>query len=503
LEHDALWIETAIEQRLAQLKALELSDDDLRLMCTTHELASDVTEAVLATVNEAKEVSEIERIAADFRRNYKPPIMPVNAWLRAERVVATQVMLARSIRRNTDRSIAELRAERGVKVVSSAGTQRYQVTLRFEDNEVLRLECGEGEDVVSAALRDDILLLSQCRVGQCATCKATCTKGERRLGDGVNVYSLPQEEQDVGMVLLCQTYPESNLEIDLPYGRDMVSMGPRVVGQDLRVRIFSFDLVTPRVYRLVVEHLNPTTLRPRELSFTPGQYVNVLIPGTDQWRSFSMASTPRDDGHIEFFVKRIPGGLFSEAFWTSARVGLELTIQGPFGMFHVNRRSGRPRAFLAGGTGLAPVLSMLRHTQETADTTETRVLVAVSESDSALGEVELASLQKRWPSVSVQRVVTSSRSDSGVIDQFRALLMSFATLPDAYLCGPSGLISAAEAVCRSAGLPGRHIYTERFLPSGPSQHSRTNPRPSITPMRNRMDGPAGLHDVSRILPRKR
>jgi methane monooxygenase component C len=279
------------------------------------------------------------------------------------------------------------------------------------------------------------------------------------------VYSLPPEEQDQSLVLLCQTYPTSDLTIELPYNRDMISFGHRAGTEYLLTRIHAFERCTPSVHRLVLEHLNPKTMRPRALSYTPGQYLNVSIPGTDQWRSFSMACPPRDDGLIELLVKDLPGGLFSEHFWKSARVGLELVVQGPYGMFHVNRHSGRPRCFLAGGTGIAPILAMLRHMQQTQDTTPARVTLHLGADDAQLCADELAGLQKAMRGLQVERV-TASRSDPRSLETFMAGVAGFATPPDVYLCGPEGLVVAAEQACRGGGLDPRQIYCERFVPTG-------------------------------------
>lgn len=473
LYHDSLWIENAIEQRLAQLKAVELSDDDLLERCSSGELAKDVVTQLVAKVETMTDWRDLEFMALECRRKFKPPVMPVNAWLRFERALVTKLMVARGERRARELSIETLRAERGAKLVGDRNMRTHLVTARFEDGETLQFECGEQEDVISAALRDQVILLSQCREGQCTTCKAVCEKGDRQLGD-VNVYSLPQEEQDAGFVLLCQTYPRSDLTIDMPYAKEMVSVGARNVHGDLLVRIHTFEKSTPSVHRLVLEHLNPKTKRPRELSYTPGQYLNVGIPGTDEWRSFSMASPPRDDGLLEFFVKEIPGGLFSERFWASAHVGLELSAQGPYGMFHVNRHGQRPRLFVTFGTGIAPVLAMLRSMRQSQDKTPTVLLIVVGDDDRGLCEAEIRELEQSMPGFTVERCAqpVDSRSASRPMERLRELLSTYAFPPDVYLSGADELVLAAETLCREQGVSMRQIYTERFHPTGLKARAR-------------------------------
>ena len=95
-----------------------------------------------------------------------------------------------------------------------------------------------------------------------------------------------------------------------------------------------------------------------ELTFLPGQYVNIAVPDTDETRSYSFSSAP-DDKTLSFLVKLTPGGVMSTYLDERAKVGDQLTFTGPNGSFFL-REGDRPALLLAGGTGLAPILSILR-----------------------------------------------------------------------------------------------------------------------------------------------
>jgi benzoate/toluate 1,2-dioxygenase reductase subunit len=101
------------------------------------------------------------------------------------------------------------------------------------------------------------------------------------------------------------------------------------------------------------------------LPFLPGQYVNMGVPGSPQTRPYSFSSLPKD-GLVEFFIRNLPGGAMSRYLFDRAKPGDTLSISGPYGTFY-QRDITRPQLFLAGGTGLAPFLSMLekiRHRPE-------------------------------------------------------------------------------------------------------------------------------------------
>ena len=91
----------------------------------------------------------------------------------------------------------------------------YKITAYTEDGQVIEFPASPNEDVVTSALKQDVILLMSCREGGCATCKAECTDGEYEMANA-SVQALPPDEEENGFVLLCCTYPRSNLTLNLP-----------------------------------------------------------------------------------------------------------------------------------------------------------------------------------------------------------------------------------------------------------------------------------------------
>ena len=144
--------------------------------------------------------------------------------------------------------------------------------------------------MVTSALKQHVILLTSCREGGCATCKAECTDGDYELANA-SVQALPPDEEEDGFVLLCRTYPRSNLTLNLPYTFDRVCI--QKASGEWAGEILVAERVSSNVMRLVIRPADPETGRPVQLKFWPGQYMDIEAPGTNVWRSYSMAGTAR------------------------------------------------------------------------------------------------------------------------------------------------------------------------------------------------------------------
>lgn len=343
----------------------------------------------------------------------------------------------------------------------------YQIVIETEDGETCSFECGPTEDVVSAGLRQSVILLTSCRAGGCATCKGDCTDGDYELVD-VKVQALPPDEEEDGKVLLCRTFPRSDLHILVPYTYDRISF--QAIQTNWLAEIVACDKVSSNVVRLVLQCLTADGAAAISLNFVPGQFVDIEIPGTHTRRSYSMASVA-EDGALEFFIRILPDGAFSKFLTTQAKVGMRVDLRGPAGSFFLHDHGPRPRFFVAGGTGLSPVLSMIRQLKNASDPNPAKLLFGVTNRDELFYLDELKQLQGSMPSLDVQVAVVNDSGGNGVakgtvIDLLRAELTKLDSKPDIYLCGPPGMIEAAFATASTAGVPREQVYLEKFLASG-------------------------------------
>jgi propane monooxygenase reductase component len=213
------------------------------------------------------------------------------------------------------------------------------------------IDCDEEESVLDAAFRHGFNLVYGCREGQCSACKAYLLEGEVVLKP-YSTFALSESEESNGYTLLCRAMPEEDLVVELlHFDPDNYKLENEI--RDGHGVVTEIEDLTHDISRLVLE-----VSEPGDFSFLPGQYVDVWVPESDARRSFSMANLP-GDGRIELIIKRYPGGRFSGLLDGEIAVGDELHFTGPYGAFHL-RESDRPILMVAGGSGMAPILSLLR-----------------------------------------------------------------------------------------------------------------------------------------------
>lgn len=209
-----------------------------------------------------------------------------------------------------------------------------------------------GQPVLDAALAAGLNLPHSCKSGHCSSCRARLRTGEIRYPNGRPLGITAAEEQG-GHILLCQARPVTDLVVE---ARLIASVGDVEI-KTLPCRIARLTPLAPDVMQVWLRLPAVETLH-----FQPGQYLDVLLEGGRR-RSFSIASPPHDSELLELHVRRVPGGGFTDRLFGTLAAGALLRIEGPVGQF-TYRPGSRPVLLIAGGTGFAPLKSMLRHVLE-------------------------------------------------------------------------------------------------------------------------------------------
>ena len=337
----------------------------------------------------------------------------------------------------------------------------FLITLHFEDDQERRIRVGQDESVLDAALRQDIPLVHQCRSGSCSTCIAQLLAGNIEMAPE-RPTSLLVAEAAEGKRLLCSSYARADSEVRLHYPASLI-YGTQ--SQTLRATVATLEWPSASVAKLGIEI--PENI---EFSFQSGQYVRLKVPGGVEWRSYSMASTARDLPRMDFLVRILNGGLVSEYLRTRCRVGDEILVQGPMGAFILHSPRA-PQIFIAGGTGLAPILSMLDEIRYRPGPRPLMLLSFGCASEQQFfyrDEIEL----RQWWMPELQVVLSADRVDSvdSVLRQgtpVAALEHERFTYPlaVAYVCGPPPMIEAAKLQLTEMGLAPERIYAEQFVAS--------------------------------------
>jgi ferredoxin-NADP reductase len=208
-----------------------------------------------------------------------------------------------------------------------------------------------------------------------------------------------------------------------------------------------------------------------------GQHVDVRLTAPDGYsavRSYSIASAANGEKRIELTVERLPDGEVSPYLTQELRVGDLLELRGPIGGWFVWRaEQTEPVQLVAGGSGIVPLMSMIRSRATAGSTSPFRLLYSVREPEAVFYRDELQTLSAQDPSVSIMYAYTRATPINwprpvGRIDA--ALVAATAwpanLSPTCYVCGPTSFVETASDLLIAAGIGGDLIKAERFGPTG-------------------------------------
>lgn len=337
----------------------------------------------------------------------------------------------------------------------------YDVTLVTADGQESTVHCEPGTTVLAAAEDAGMMLKASCESGGCGACSAVLKGGRVQMGShDPNVLEVPEDQ---GGILLCRSVPEGDCRIELPYGQDKIVIGPPTLHE---AEITALDRVADGVMRVAL------TLRPGEdgsasADFESGQFVRIMVPGTDARRCYSPANVANWDGMLEFYVRLLPGGAMSEYLSERAAVGDVLTVSAADGDFGLAENGLRPRWFLAGGTGLSPLLSMLRKMAEWGEAQPARLFFGITRLGEVFAQDEIAALTGALPDFRADTVLWQpdpgwSGPVGNPVEMAATEIAALEEMPDVYLCGPPPMMDAAFVALTAAGVPEDQIHAERF-----------------------------------------
>lgn len=333
----------------------------------------------------------------------------------------------------------------------------HQVALAFEDGVTRFITCAEDQTVADASYRARINIPLDCRDGACGTCKALCESGDYDGGTYIED-ALSADEAAAGLVLPCSMRPRSDLVLQIA----STSAVAKTSAATYKATVTGIERLSPTTMSLTLE-----TEERDHLAFLPGQYVNIEVPGTGESRSYSF-STATDDRSLGFLVKLTPGGVMSTWLSEQAAIGDEVGFTGPHGSFFL-REAERPLLLVAGGTGLAPILSILRTMRAGGSTRQVHLVYGVSTDDDLVELAALEELAAAMPSLTWDHCVSDPATTAAHQGYVMGLIRD-EHLCDGdvavYLCGPPPMVEAVRGDFAERGVEPTGFYYEKFALSG-------------------------------------
>jgi CDP-4-dehydro-6-deoxyglucose reductase, E3 len=313
------------------------------------------------------------------------------------------------------------------------------------------------QPLLDAAQNAALNLPHRCQGGNCGACKARLVSGEIHYPHGTPL-GLSAGEIAEGMILLCQARARADLTIETFDVRAADSAAPKRLPCRIERAVPLSHDVMGLFLRLPIAE---------DFIFEPGQYIDILLPGGRR-RSFSLASPPHDARLLELHVRRVAGGEFTDRLFHEDMQSALLSIEGPLGKFVYRPHLGDapPMLLIGGGTGIAPLLSILRHVTDNGIERNMRLYWGVRSEQDLYAHATLENLSRRAAHLSYAPVLSEASESWGGLTGWvhEAALVGLEDLEsyEVYAAGPPAMIAALQREYAARGASSSRLYFDSF-----------------------------------------
>jgi Na+-transporting NADH:ubiquinone oxidoreductase subunit NqrF len=339
--------------------------------------------------------------------------------------------------------------------MTKTAVETYEITLE-PSGKVITVK--EGQTILDAAIRNGVQVAYGCRHGSCAACKCQVLEGDYEIMDRVSEYSLMSFEREEGFTLMCSTLVESDLVIEV---EEEESDLPFFAVSDFEAEVVENVACTHDIHMIKLKLQEPQTIE-----YASGQFFEFEIPGLDDTRAYSLANKYEEGSMIEFHVKRVPEGKGSN-YMCDLQAGDSVTGSGPYGSMQLRSRD-KDLIFIAGGSGMAPIKSLLEELFSQSFEKEAWFFYgARSKKDLYLTE-EWEELVRQHPNFHFVPALSQPdpsdvwEGETGFIADVIARTLEDTSKMDAYLCGPPIMIETACDALSKSGMKGTNIAYDEF-----------------------------------------
>jgi naphthalene 1,2-dioxygenase ferredoxin reductase component len=316
------------------------------------------------------------------------------------------------------------------------------------------LDVRSGENLLEVLRQNEIPISYSCASGRCGTCRCRVMSGNVLVygGEVSNAAAVNGRT-----VLACQTTLVEDCVIEIPEMDEIVAHPAKI----LKTTVMGIEDLTHDIKRVRLS-------LPKPFEFSPGQYATLQF--TPQLiRPYSMAGTVNPD-EVEFHIRVVPGGRATSYVAKELTVGQAVRLSGPLGTAYLRKKHTGPIVCIAGGTGLAPILAILRGMVEARMYNPVHVYFGVRSEEDIYGLPWLEALRRELPALTVHVVVASGHPGG----QYRTGVVTEAVKADwqsmdgwrAYLAGSPVMVEAASLLLRQKDIEPDHIYADAFYANG-------------------------------------
>lgn len=302
-----------------------------------------------------------------------------------------------------------------------------------------RIRIDAGANLLEVLRANEVPVSYSCMAGRCGTCRCRLIDNE-----------LSHE------VLACQTVLTTSCTVEIAEPDEVVVHPAKIV----KATVVAIEDQTHDIKRIRLKPAKP-------IAFSPGQYAQLQFT-PEHVRPYSMAGL-HADGELEFHVRLVAEGRVTGYIAKILKVGDEVRVSGPLGSAYLRRKHEGPMLCVAGGTGLAPILSIVRGAIDAGLQNPIHLYFGVRSQYDIYGRAWLAALQEQHPQLQVHVAVTSgSAADTRTGRVTEAIAEDWRALDGfrAYLCGAPPMVEAATLLVGQLGVLPSHIHADAFYASG-------------------------------------
>lgn len=332
-------------------------------------------------------------------------------------------------------------------------TSHGDCSITVNDGRVIPVD--SGETLLSALNRNKLFVPSACGgKATCGLCKIEVPSGAGAILPTETAF-VTKAERERHVRLACQVKVSGNVAVRLPESM----LGAREIwAETTAVERLTHDT------KLVRFRLEGGAA----LDFKAGQYVQIAIPGTDQFRAYSIASPPSAKSEIELIIRYVPGGLCTGWVHKALGVGDRVLLTGPFGDFYLREESDREIVAIGGGSGMAPMRSIVLRLAEMGMPRRVSLFFGARTRRDLFYVDVFNDLAKRFPNfryfpaLSEPLPADNWAGEVGFVTQVAQRHVAPDGRKEAVLCGPPPMIDAAMRILPKLGIPEEHIYFDKF-----------------------------------------
>lgn len=311
-----------------------------------------------------------------------------------------------------------------------------------------------GQTILEAAIARDLPYPHGCRSGNCGACKSELISGEVEMSP-YSDFALTDAEKDNGLILACRAVPWSDCEVKFIEADETVAHPLR----HMQCRVVDLTALTHDIRRLriEVETGGPYT-------FSAGQYASLEFPGLPP-RDYSMANRP-SESTLEFHIRLLLGGAVTPYITNTLKVGDRLKIVGPYGTSYLREKHTGPIVALAGGSGLAPIKSIVDTALDLGFKQPIHLYVGVRDErdlylEDYFRERATAHANLKFTPVLSEPTGSTARRTGFLADIIK---QDFTSLDGAkvYLAGPPVMVETAVAALEALGVRKQDCHADAF-----------------------------------------